>query len=112
MDISPPKPTGKKQEKVSDSLTPEQKSEFMLLFARFVAPEKVTEDNEIDPKDIPEIEGLSITAQKLMKVCKEVGYGHSAKDPIKQEDVDNMMKEVDEDGEGSIQYDEFLELMA
>jgi Ca2+-binding EF-hand superfamily protein len=109
---SPPKPKGKKQEKLSDNLTPEQRSEFLLLFARFVAPNKVNEDNEIDPKDIPDIQRLLIDKSMLERVCKQLGYGHNAKSPIRQEDVQFMMDEVDEDRQGTIDYGEFLELMA
>ena len=107
-----PKKILKKKDNAADQLTEEQKNEFLILFARFVANDRLDQNNQLTQEDIEEIKGRKITARDLERICKVHGYGHSAKDPIKEQDVKFMLDSVDQDGEGEIDFDEFLSLMA
>ena len=77
-----------------------------------MANDRLDQNNQLTQEDIEEIKGRKITARDLERICKVHGYGHSAKDPIKEQDVKFMLDSVDQDGEGEIDFDEFLSLMA
>lgn len=95
-----------------DQISEDQKMDFLILFGRFVAAEKLDKNKQLSPEDIEYIKGRKISARDLERLCKTHGYGHTASDPIKEQDVKFMMSTVDMDGEGEIDFDEFLTLMA
>lgn len=135
---NPSNPIQNNNEEIPE-LTEDQKLEFLHLFALFVNRDKKGGNNEEDgedskgnkkkkskavekppegitqnltPEELEATKLKTINADGLLEVCKSHGYGHSARDPIKLQDVEVMMKEVDEDGMGEIDFDEFLHLMA
>ena len=102
----------KKYQQMVDELSDEQKMEFLQLFARFVADPKMLDPSEpFKPEDLEKYKAMSIREKDVERMCKNHGYGHKASDPIKKEEVKNMLSEVDEDGQGQIEFDEFLLLM-
>lgn len=102
----------KKAANAADQLSEDQKMDFLILFARFVAADRLDKSKQLSDADIEDIKSRKISARDMERLCKTHGYGHTAGDPIKEQDVKFMMSTVDASGEGEIDFDEFLDLMA
>merc|ERR1711863_88966 len=83
--------------------------EFCQLAAKFL----VEEDEEALKKELKEAfriydkEQLGyITTDTLKEILKELDS------KLTDEDLDNIIEEVDEDGSGTLDFDEFMEMMA
>merc|ERR1712073_216134 len=83
--------------------------EFCQLAARFL----VEEDEEALKKELKE----------AFRIYDKEGNGYISTDTLKEilreldnklteEDLDNIIEEVDEDGSGTLDFDEFMEMMA
>src|SRR5437868_574336 len=93
----------KKYQQMVDELSEEQKMEFLQLFSRFVAGDKLDPTKPATPEELEKYKALSIREKDVERMCKAHGYGHKASDPIKKEEVKHMLAEVDEDGQGEIE---------
>ena len=102
----------KKGANPADELSEEQKLEFLQLFARFVSSEKLPPGKDFSPEQLEILKHKVIAEKDLERICKTHGYGHNASNPINAQEIKEMMKEVDDGGEGSIDFNEFLNLMA
>merc|ERR1712142_1141218 len=83
--------------------------EFCQLAARFL----VEEDEEALKKELKEAfriydkEGNGyISTDTLKEILKELD------NKLSDEDIDNIIEEADEDGSGTLDFDEFMEMMA
>merc|ERR1712212_1248066 len=83
--------------------------EFCQLASRFL----VEEDEEALKKELKEAfriydkEGNGyISTDTLKEILKELD------NKLSDEDIDNIIEEVDEDGSGTLDFDEFMEMMA
>merc|ERR1711872_376118 len=83
--------------------------EFCRLAAKFL----VEEDEEALKKELKEAfriydkEGNGyISTDTLKEILKELD------NKLSDEDIDNIIEEVDEDGSGTLDFDEFMEMMA
>merc|ERR1712042_45632 len=83
--------------------------EFCQLAAKFL----VEEDEEALKKELKEAfriydkEGNGyISTDTLKEILKELD------NKLSDEDIDNIVEEVDEDGSGTLDFDEFMEMMA
>ena len=101
----------KKHQAMVDELSEEQRSEFLQLFSRFVAGDKLDPSKPATTEQLESFKDREIQEKDIERMCKAHGYGHKATDPIKKDEIKKMMEEVDEDGGGSIGFDEFLILM-
>ena len=111
------KPVERKKDKKrgpnpADDLTQDQKAEFLQLFARFVSSEKLAPGENFSEEQLEVIKKKTITEKDIERICKTHGYGHNASNPINAQEIKEMMKEVDEEGSGTIDFNEFLNLMA
>lgn len=83
--------------------------EFCQLAARFL----VEEDEEELKKELKEAFRIYdknhngyITTDTLKEILREID------NKLTDEDLDNIIEEVDEDGSGTLDFDEFMEMMA
>jgi len=83
--------------------------EFTILAANFI----VEEDEEELKKELKEAfrlydkEGLGfIRTEQLKEILREID------DKLTEEELDGIIEEVDEDGSGTMDFDEFLAMMA
>ena len=106
------KVTKKRGPNPADDLTEEQKAEFLQLFARFVSAEKLEPGQSYTEDQLEQIKKKVISERDLERICKSHGYGHNASNPINAQEIKEMMREVDDGGEGTIDFNEFLNLMA
>ena len=110
--ISPRVGRRKRQERPSDLLTAEQRTEFLHLYARFVCSDRLDSGEPLTEDELAKVKEQTMEMKDVERMCKALGYGHSAKNPIKPREMREMMAEVDPDHTGSIGYTQFLDLMA
>merc|ERR1712213_110026 len=74
--------------------------EFCQLAAKFL----VEEDEEALKKELKE----------AFRIYDKEGNGYISTDTLKEilKELDNIIEEVDEDGSGTLDFDEFMEMMA
>ncbi|CAD0082067.1 unnamed protein product, partial [Aureobasidium vineae] len=78
---------------MAENLTPEQIKELKEVFNVFVSPPK--EDGS-----------GTISAEELRNVMKSIGEN------LSDSEIDEMIKEADANGDGNIDYDEFVKIMS
>jgi len=82
--------------------------EFKVLAAKFI----IEEDDEDVKKELKEAfrlydkEGAGYITTAILKQIL-----HEIDETLSNEDLDNMITEIDEDGSGTVDFDEFMEMM-
>jgi calmodulin len=82
--------------------------EFTILAAKFI----VEEDDEDVQKELKEAFRLyDKDGQGFITTATLKSILHEIDDKLSDEDLDGMIDEIDEDGSGTVDFDEFMEMM-
>lgn len=81
-------------------------NEFAPLMKKFMKPQEKAEDDLRDAFNVFDKDGNGyISAAELRHIMTNLG------EKLTDEEVDDMMKEADVDGDGQVNYDEFVKMM-